>query len=211
VAETAAPEVLPGPDPDLGRDLDEDLDLDGDDAASEVRRRRKLISVPAVLGVLTVALGGLAAWFAVEANGLTSTAAASNSALTDNVTTTQVIGQATSEVNAIFSYNYADPGRSHAAAQRDLTGAAVGQYQRLYRSVQQDAAKSKQFVLTTAVTSAGVEMLNGNAARVLVFSNQVLSSSGAKAQSYDAMVALNLIRQHGTWKIDSIDTFSNGA
>lgn len=175
------------------------------------RRRRRLIPVPAVLGVVTVVLGGLAAWFAVEANALTSTPAASNSALTDNAATTQVIGQATSAVNAIFSYNYADPGRPRAAAQRDLTGAAVGEYQRLYRAVQQDAAKAKQFVLTTTVTSAGVEMLNGSSARVLVFSNQVLTSSGAKAQSYDAMVALNLVSQHGTWKIDSIDTFSNHA
>lgn len=182
--------------------------------AERVRReRRPLPRIPlaAVLAVVTVILGGLAAWFAVEAGNLNSTPAASNTALTDNATTTKIISQATTDVNALFSYNFADPAKASATAKSDLTGKAVGQYQQLYKGVQQQAAKSKQFVLTTAVTSAGVEQLQGDTARVLVFSNQVLTSPGASPQTYDAMVALTYTRLHGSWKINSIDTYSNGA
>lgn len=177
------------------------------------RDRRPLPRIPlaAILAVVTVILGGLAAWFAVEAGNLNSTPAASNTALTDNATTTKIIGQATKDVNALFSYNFADPAKASATARSDLAGRAVGQYQKLYKGVQQYAGKSKQFVLTTAVTSAGVEQLQGDTARVLVFSNQVKTSTGASPQSYDAMVALTLVQQHGSWKINSIDTYSNGA
>jgi Mce-associated membrane protein len=156
-------------------------------------------------------LAGLAAWFAVQANTVTGTAAARNTALTDTATTSQLLAVVTTDVNALFSYTYADPGRTETAARADLAGQAVSQYRRLHQAVQQDAAKSKQFVLTTAVTNAGVETIDGNSARVLVFSNQVLSSSGQKPQSFDAMVAVNLTRDGSSWKIAGIDTFSGGA
>jgi hypothetical protein len=167
--------------------------------------------VPAVLGAVALVLAAAAAWFAVPSSSLAGTAAASNMALTDRATTSQLIAVATTDVNALFSYTSTDPGRTQAAANADLTGAAVGQYARLYRAVRQDAASKHQFVLTTAVTSAGVETLSGSSARVLVFSSQVLSSVGEQPQSYDAMVAVNLSRTGSTWKLAGIDTFSGGA
>ncbi|MBO0822575.1 MAG: hypothetical protein J2P28_00465 [Actinobacteria bacterium] len=168
------------------------------------------LPLPVAAGLITVVLGGLAAWFGVQASSLTSGPAAGNTALADTATTSQLLGQVTTDVNALFSYSYTDPGRSLAAARRDLTGAAVRQYRALYQAVERDAAQHPQFVLTTAVTSAGVETIDGTSARVLVFSNQVLTSSGQKPQSFDAMVAVNLIREGNTWKIAGIDTFSGG-
>jgi Mce-associated membrane protein len=65
-------------------------------------------------------------------------------------------------------------------------------------------------VLTTKVTSVGVELLVGNRARLLIFADQQ-DTRAATHQSSEAgaMFAVNAVRQDGRWKIDSIDTFSS--
>jgi Mce-associated membrane protein len=188
-------------------DLGQETEI-GDDVAAPTAPRRHRVPLPAVLGVLTVPLGGLAVWSGVQASTLTSASAARNTALTDSAATTEIVGQISGTVNDIFSYNYSDPVRTRQAARQELTGAAVRQYQGIFRTMQQDASRYRQLVLTTAVTNAGVEMLEGNRARVLIFGNQVITSASQAPQSFGAMVALDLVQQGGTWKIDNIDTFT---
>lgn len=173
-------------------------------------RRRSPLFLPAVLAVVTVLLGGLAVWSGVQAHNLTGAGAGQNKALTDDAATTKIIGQVTSAVSAIFSYTYSDPGRTQRAAQRELTGKAIQQYQTVFGTMQRDAARYQQLVLTTTVTNVGVEMLQGNRARVLIFGDQVLTSASQRPQSFGAMVAMELVQQGGTWKIDDIDTFTGG-
>src|SRR5262245_39829612 len=62
--------------------------------------RRWRLPLPVALGVLTVILGGLAAWSGLEAQALRGGAAARNAALTDNARTSEVKGAVTSAVNA---------------------------------------------------------------------------------------------------------------
>jgi Mce-associated membrane protein len=165
--------------------------------------------IPAVLGVVAVALGGFALWAGVQANRLTSQPSAQNSALTDNAATSQVSGETTSAVNVLFSYNYADMASTSRAAQRLLTGAAVQQYATLFRQVDQQAARNK-LLLTTRVTSSGVELLQGDRARVLIFADQTDNSAASKQVSdAGAMLAVDAVQQGGTWKIDNIDTFTS--
>jgi Mce-associated membrane protein len=200
----------PDLEPDATEDVAEDAaqDAAGDAAEPAAPRRRRGPGRPAVLGVLTVLLGGFAIWSGVQANHLTSAPAGSNTALSDRAATTRIIGQITGTVNSIFSYNYSDPARTARAARKGLTGAAVRQYRGIYATMQRDASRYTRLVLTTTVTNAGVELLQGNHARVLVFGSQVLTSGSEAPQSFGAMVALDLVQQGGTWKIDNIDTFN---
>lgn len=180
-------------------------DNEAESPAAQRNRRRAL---PAVLGAATVVIGAFGGWAAVTANGLHDTAAAANEALTDASATRTVTRQVTSAVNTIFSYSYADTGRTRAAAQGLLTGPAIRQYDQLFALVERDAPAEK-LVVTTRVTNIGVELLAGGRARLLVFANQQDTKTGTKQTSYGgAMFAVTAVRQGSRWKIENIDTFS---
>lgn len=178
------------------------------EAESPVAQRNRRRALPAVLGAATVLIGAFGGWAAVAANGLHDTAAAANEALTDASATRTVTRQVTSAVNTIFSYSYADTGRTRAAAQGLLTGPAIRQYDQLFALVERDAPAEK-LVVTTRVTNIGVELLAGGRARLLVFANQQDTKAGTKQTSYGgAMFAVTAVRQGSRWKIENIDTFS---
>jgi Mce-associated membrane protein len=148
-------------------------------------------------------------WATLHASSLRSNAAAqANTALTDGPATAAVRREISAGVNTIFSYNYADTAATRQAAQRVLTGPAVRQYNTLFALVTKNAPAQK-LVVTTKVTNSGVELLNGNQARVLVFANQQDTRAGTGQTSYaGAMFAVTALRQGGRWKIENIDTFS---
>ncbi|NED79198.1 hypothetical protein G3I76_03685, partial [Streptomyces sp. SID11233] len=77
------------------------------------------------------------------------TAAARNTALTDAARTSEVKGQAEKAVDALFSYDHADPGAMDKATARWLTGKAVAQHKTLLAPVLAAAAKQKTVVTTT--------------------------------------------------------------
>ena len=171
---------------------------------SPATRTRLLVGV---LAVVTVVLGGLAAWFASQASNLNSAPSAQNSALANSAATSQITSQARTAISALFSYNYAAPGPTTAAASRWLTGAAVQQYARLFGEVHQEAPKEK-LVVTTTVSNIGVETLQGDSARALVFVTESdRKGTGGATASAPAMLAINLTQTNGTWKIDGIDTY----
>jgi Mce-associated membrane protein len=179
--------------------------------------RRRTFALPAgfplalaVLALLTVLLGGFAAWAAGKASALHDDSATANTALTDNARTSEVKGQVAQDVNSVFSYDYTDTARTDTAAKRVLTGKAVQQYAAMIAQVKAAAPRQK-LVLTTTVTDTGVEMIDGDRARVLVYADQGNTSTakGADAgSSYSAaMFAVDAVRVGGTWKLDAIDTF----
>jgi Mce-associated membrane protein len=171
---------------------------------SPATRTRLLVGV---LAVATLVLGGLAAWFASQASNLSSAPSAQNSALSNSAATSQITSQARSAIAALFSYNYAAPGPTTAAANRWLTGAAVQQYARLFGEVHQEAPK-QQLVVTTTVSNIGVETIQGGSARALVFVTESdRKGTGGSTASAPAMLAINLTQTGGTWKIDGIDTY----
>jgi Mce-associated membrane protein len=169
------------------------------------RRERRLMLLPVALGLATVVLGGLAVWFGIEAHDVTSSPTARNTAVTDTATTSALRSQITSAVNSLLSYNYADPSRTTRAASRLLAGAGVQQYDSLFGQVSQAPASDKVLV-TTTVTSVGVESLTGDHAIVLVFAQIKQGSAGAPAQTGTGTLAINAVRQGSTWKIDGLTT-----
>jgi Mce-associated membrane protein len=160
-----------------------------------------------ILGAVTVLFGGFGIWATVHASSLRTQAAQQNTAVIDPATTT-VRDQIDTAVQTIFSYNYANTGATRQAAQRLLTGAAIQQYNSLFALVQREAPTEK-LAVTTTVTNSGVELLNGDQARVLIFVNQQDTRAGTSQTTYGgAMLAVTAIRQSGRWKIENIDTFS---
>ncbi|RFU43215.1 hypothetical protein DZF91_02310 [Actinomadura logoneensis] len=163
--------------------------------------------VVALLGVLTVAFGTTAAWAGTKTEAITGNSAAENHALTDNARTSEVKGEVTTALNTVFSYNYADTGKTEQAAKKLLTGDAVRQYNAMFATVRQQAPQQKQ-ILTTTVTDTAVKSLSDDKARLLIFADQRNTRTDKNQTSYSASVfAVTAIRVDGTWKLSAIDTF----
>ncbi|HWF82366.1 MAG TPA: hypothetical protein VN695_17445 [Streptosporangiaceae bacterium] len=163
-----------------------------------------------VLGVATVLVGGFGVWATVAAHTLRTAAASANTALVDRSATASVEQAVSGAVDEIFSYSYADVGKTRAAAQGLLTDAAIRQYDQLFALVERQAPKEK-LVVATKVTNVGVELLNDGRARVLVFANQQDSRAGTSQTSYGGtMFAVTAVRRGGRWLIENIETFTSG-
>ncbi|MFF9867234.1 hypothetical protein ACF1G0_17720 [Streptomyces sp. NPDC013953] len=168
--------------------------------------------VPALLGVLTVLLGGFTAWAAGETSALRGDPAVRNTALTDLARTSEVKGRITQAVDELFSYNYAAPAEADRAVKEHLTGRAVEQHRAMLAPVRRQAAAQK-LVLTTTVTESGVEEIHGDRARVLIYADQTNTRTAARkdATTYGAaMFAVEAVRTGGTWRIAAIDTLGAG-
>ena len=172
------------------------------------RRRPRLLLV--VLAVATVLFGGFGVWATVAGHTLRTAAVGANAALVDRSATSAVERAVTGTVEEIFSYSYADVGKTRAAAQRLLTGTAIRQYDQLFALVERQAPREK-LVVATKVTNVGVELLGGGRARLLVFANQQDSRAGTSQTSYGgAMFAVTAVRRDGRWLIENINTFTSG-
>ncbi|PKV88920.1 nuclear transport factor 2 family protein [Streptomyces sp. TLI_146] len=181
-----------------------------------VRRRRptapaarpatSLLSRPLLLTALAVLLAAFSVLAYVQ--GGRQDTAGSNTALSDTAHTGEVKGAVDDAVQGIFSYDHTDPARTEAAAARRLTGAAVGQYRTLMGPVREQGPGQK-LVLTTTVTDSGVEVIDGDRARVLVFADQSSTRTGKDGGTTvaAAMFAVDAVRRGGIWRIASLDTF----
>ncbi|KAB2591250.1 hypothetical protein [Streptomyces arboris] len=175
-------------------------------AASRPRLRPRL---PALLCALTVLLGAFAAWAFTSAASLRDEPARQNTALTDIARTSEVKGRIGEAVGAVFSYDYASPARSDRAAKTHLTGRAVQQHKDMLAEVRAQAPQQK-LVLTTTVTASGVEYLDGDRARLLIFADQSNTRTGKDEETTyaAAMFAVDAVRRGDTWRIAAIDTFT---
>ncbi|NUV67796.1 hypothetical protein G6W57_11795 [Streptomyces sp. CAI-121] len=178
-----------------------------EDEASRPSRPR--LTLPAVLCALTVLLGAVAVWALASASSLRDEPARQNAALTDIGRTSEVKGRISEAVGAVFSYDYASPARSDRAASTYLTGRAVQQHKDMLADVREQAPKQK-LVLTTTVTESGVEFLDGDRARLLIFADQSNTRTGKDEETTyaAAMFAVDAVRRGDTWLIAAIDTFT---
>ncbi|GGV73907.1 membrane protein [Streptomyces gelaticus] len=173
------------------------------------RPSRLRVRLPAVLCALTVLLGTFAAWAFTSAGSLRDDPTRQNTALTDIARTSEVKGQISDAVGAVFSYNYAAPGNSEEAARTHLVGKAVQQHKDMLAQVRAQGQKQK-LVLTTTVTDSGVELLDGDRARLLIFADQSNTRTGKSDETTyaAAMFAVDAVRRDDTWRIAAIDTFT---
>lgn len=230
-ATTAPPQAAESTATDLDTDTDTDTETEttaGSDAGSEVgsdvgsdtapdapanapraRASRLRVGLPAVLCALTVLLGAFAAWAFASADSLRDEPARQNTALTDIGRTSEVKGRISEAVGAVFSYDYASPARSDRAASTYLTGRAVQQHKDMLADVREQAPKQK-LVLTTTVTESGVEFLDGDRARLLIFADQSNTRTGKDEETTyaAAMFAVDAVRRGDIWLIAAIDTFT---
>ncbi|MGN5635450.1 hypothetical protein [Streptomyces sp. AC154] len=218
---TATPTTAPEPagqDTDSGAESEAESPSD-DESAGEPGEEEKekaprsagplRVSLPAVLCVLTVLLGSFAAWSFTSAGSLREEPGRQNTALTDIGRTSEVKGQITEAVGAVFSYNYASPAKADSAVKSYLVGKAVQQHKDMLAEVRAQAPKQK-LVLTTTVTESGVELLDGDRARLLIFADQSNTRTGKSEETTyaAAMFAVDAVRRGGSWRISAIDTFS---
>ncbi|MFF8614475.1 hypothetical protein [Streptomyces sp. NPDC015350] len=207
-SDTTADEVTDTADDDE-RTTEEKEETPKGEQPKRERMPRLRIRLPVVLGVLTVLLGAYAAWAFTSAGDLRDDPARQNTALTDIGRTSEVKGQISEAVGAVFSYDYASPAKSEQAVKSHLTGKAVQQHRDMLAQVRAQGQKQK-LVLTTTVTDSGVERLNGDRARLLIYADQSNTRTGkAEETTYAAaMFAVDAVRRGGTWRISAIDTFT---
>ncbi|WP_030076294.1 hypothetical protein [Streptomyces baarnensis] len=210
---TAEPDPPAAPDTDAEASTGTDTDTDvGSEAPADTPRARTLrlrVTLPVLLCALTVLLGAFAAWAFASAGSLRDEPARQNTALTDIGRTSEVKGRISEAVGAVFSYDYASPARSDRAASTYLTGRAVQQHKDMLADVREQAPKQK-LVLTTTVTESGVEFLDGDRARLLVFADQSNTRTGKDEETTyaAAMFAVDAVRRGDSWLIAAIDTFT---
>ncbi|WP_327371392.1 hypothetical protein [Streptomyces sp. NBC_01217] len=216
-ATTTAPPLKPTNDHAITDDAETRDAADSTDTTEKTEKtqpRRKRpprlrIRLPAVLCALTVLLGAFAAWAFASAASLRDDPSRQNTALTDISRTSEVKGQISEAVGAVFSYNYAATAKSDQAARTYLVGKAVQQHKDMLAQVRAQGQKQK-LVLTTTVTDSGVELLDGDRARLLIYADQSNTRTGkADETTYAAaMFAVDAVRRGDTWRISAIDTFT---
>lgn len=155
----------------------------------------------AAMLVATVVLAGLATWFGIEAYAVRN----GNQALADQATTSEVNGQISDGVEKIFSYDFADTGKTERAAKELLTGGAVGEYEQLFTTVKEQAPIQK-LVVTTTVKASSVTRLEGDRAEVLLFvdQNATRTDVGGQPSVGPAQVVINAEKHGDKWKIAHI-------
>jgi Mce-associated membrane protein len=166
-------------------------------------RNRSLV-VRLVLIVLSVALVVVGVAFLVRANQLNGQKANSNHALSDANRTSEVIGEVSTALNQVFSYDYRKPQVARAAAKRWLTGSAPAQYRTLFDQLQK-LAPGQKLTFVAKVSVAGVRTLQGDHAQLLVFLDQESTrASDGQSSISAAQVRIGAVRDGNLWRIDDI-------
>ncbi|MFG1858819.1 hypothetical protein ACGFJT_43780 [Actinomadura geliboluensis] len=151
---------------------------------------------------LAVALLALALRFA--AGLLREDADPRDEAVLDDVATTEVIGDVSTALGKVFTYGPGDVAATEQAANRELAGAALTQYRRLFGQVKRQAA-AQRVTLTTRVVRAGVVSLTGDDARLLVFLDQTATRAGRPGGTpAAAQLLVTAHRDHGHWSITDL-------
>lgn len=166
---------------------------------------RRSWTSPVVLLMAALAVAcAVAASVLLATSGTASTPSDPNQAVVDRTRTTQVVGEVSTDLEHVLSFDYRNPAATRAAAQQALIGDASKQYGVLYDALQKRAG-SQQLVLTAKVISAGVTILNGGRAQLLVFLDQTSTrkSDGATSTSA-AQIRITAEQRGGSWLISEL-------
>jgi Mce-associated membrane protein len=157
-----------------------------------------------VLVVLSAALVVVGVAFVVRANQLNDQKANSNHALSDASRTSEVIGEVSTALNQVFSYDYRKPQVAQAAAKRWLTGSAPAQYKVLFDQLAK-LASGQDLTVVAKVSVAGVMNLHGTRAELLVFVDQESTrASDGQSSIAAAQVRIGAVRDGNLWRVDDI-------
>jgi Mce-associated membrane protein len=158
----------------------------------------------AVTAMVTAALAVVGGGMLLLADHDRTAGPLANRALVDRTATADVISQVDNALNHVLSYSYRNPAPTDAAAKRYLTGDAVRQWHTLFTQLQQRAPGQK-LTFVARVDTAGVDQLDGNSARLLVFLDQKSTRAGDSASSVAAaQVQVSAERVDGQWRISEL-------
>jgi Mce-associated membrane protein len=176
--------------------LDDELE-----PAPQRRPDRRTVTELAILLAVAAALIAVGVVALVRTSTLRTHGPMANHALTDKNATEQVIGQVSTALAQVLSYDYTKPQLAQQAAKRWLAGDAPKQYQTLFAELQK-LAPGQHLTLTARVVTAGVKSLDGGTAHLLVFVDQQSTRASDNASSVSAaQVQITAVKHGGMWQI----------
>lgn len=128
---------------------------------------------------------------------------AGNRAVVNQAATRQVIAVVSREVNAIFSYSYADIGATRGAAATALTGPAARQYRLLFGQVEAHGPAEKLTLVSRVVRAGAIRLADGSA-ELLLFLDQKWRRAAAPLVSAAAQLEVMARFSGGRWRITAI-------
>ena len=161
-----------------------------------------------VIGVVVLVIAlVLAAWFRGEANQLSGSAAAANTALVDAGTTAEVSGQVRAAVERIYSYDFARLDENERAAGEVITGSFAADFRQQF-SVVRELSPEQQAVVVARVLHLAVKVLDGDRAIVVLFLDRQASRGIEAPQlSVGGRLTVTAERVDGRWKIADVTPF----
>jgi Mce-associated membrane protein len=172
----------------------------GPDLAAD-RKRVRLLTGLAAAAVVLVAAAVVAAvgWRSAATSGPRS-----NEAFVDSAATAEVVGQVTNDMTTVYSYDYTNLPANEAAANAVITGKFATEFPRVFGPVKQ-LAPQEQAVLKSTVPAAGVILLQGDRARLLMMIDQTGTRGAAKeATGATARLVVDAQKVDGRWKISEV-------
>ncbi|MCU1649488.1 MAG: hypothetical protein JWQ60_637 [Pseudonocardia sp.] len=165
------------------------------------RKRVRLLTGLAAAAVVLVAAAVLTAvgWRSAATSGPRS-----NEAFVDSAATAEVVGQVTNDMTTVYSYDYTNLPANEAAANAVITGKFATEFPRVFGPVKQ-LAPQEQAVLKSTVPAAGVILLQGDRARLLMMIDQTGTRGAAKeATGATARLVVDAQKVDGRWKISEV-------
>lgn len=177
--------------------------------AAPAKRRRNQYVLAGALVLVALLFAGAAVFFKIKGNEVES--ATNNAALLDPARTAQVKEEVSGAVEALFSYDFNDIGKTEQAANDLLvTDKAKGAYDKLLGEVKRLAPQQKM-VVTTKVTRSGVIMLDGDRAKLLVFVDQTSTRADANETSAGgSQLSVTAQQRDGKWKLTDLNAYTDG-
>lgn len=165
------------------------------------RRRPAVVAVLLALALVCAVAGTI---FVLRAHTLRGEANGTDRAVIDAKLTSQVVGQVSTGLAQVLSYDYAHPQVAQAAARKWLAGDAPAQYKVLFTQLQQLAGGQK-LTLVAKVVSAGVTSLSSNRAQLLVFVDQQSTrASDGRSSVSAAQVQIGASKRGDLWQITEL-------
>ncbi|TCO46496.1 hypothetical protein [Actinocrispum wychmicini] len=167
---------------------------DEDDVLAEEPKPRS--ALPLALVAVAAVLAGVGVFFLVKADNVDKGG--------DTRALTEVNGQIKEDLQKVLSFSYDKLDETTKAARDVLAGSAVDEYDKLVRTVREQAPVQK-LVLATRVTSVGAKSVDADHAELLVFLDQVATRvDTGKNSGSAAALTVRAERQNGQWKITEL-------
>ncbi|HTF53012.1 MAG TPA: hypothetical protein VK735_36665 [Pseudonocardia sp.] len=196
---TAGAESTAAPIPTAGTGAT--ADVEADPGAEADRNRMRLLVGVAVLAVLLVCASVVLAVGAITAR---TSGPLANKAFLDTGQTAELVGQMTGAMTTVYSYDYSTLPANEAAAKGLVTGKFADEFARVFEPVKQ-LAPQEQAVLKSTVPAAGVILLQGDRARLLMMVDQTGTRGAAKEPTgATARLLVDAQKVDGRWKIAGV-------